>query len=399
MSNETDISVRIRDLKKDRVNFVLENVDMALANSFRRIMMADIPTVAIDIVEIDSNTSVLPDEFISHRLGMIPLVSTNCDEAMRYTRECTCESFCQFCAVVLQLNIRCETAGEHLDVTSNHLEFVNLSNNYDDPGEEISKRPENFGYPVGKNDPNVPPVLIARIGKGQEIRARCIAKKGIAKEHAKWSPCSAVAYEYDPHNKLRHTSYWFESDPKEWPLSENAKEEDPPREDEPFDYMAKANKFYMEVETDGSMTPKDVVLKGLGLLQTKIATLSLSINKEQEAAVQGGDHAVGQAPGPPPDAAGPSAATQWARPPGGNTWSPPRAQPGSSWSPGGARSAQWGNNASPTSGGTWGGASPGAGAAGNWGTTNAAGTSWGNASPAQNAGWGSPTQQAQGWNV
>ena len=71
-----------------------------------------------------------------------------------------------------------------------------------------------------------------------------------------------MSFEYDPHNKLRHTSYWFESDPKkEWPLSENAKEEDPPRDDEAFDYMAKASKFYMEVETDGSMAPKDVVLK------------------------------------------------------------------------------------------------------------------------------------------
>ncbi len=47
--------------------------------------MARVP-VAIDMVEIETNTTVLPDEFIAHRLGMIPLVSTNCDEAMRYTR-------------------------------------------------------------------------------------------------------------------------------------------------------------------------------------------------------------------------------------------------------------------------------------------------------------------------
>ena len=44
--------------------------------------------LAIDIVEIESNTSVLPDEFIAHRLGMIPLVSTNCDESIRYNRVC-----------------------------------------------------------------------------------------------------------------------------------------------------------------------------------------------------------------------------------------------------------------------------------------------------------------------
>ena len=38
------------------------------------------------MVEIEANTTVLPDEFIAHRLGMVPLVSSNCDEAMRYTR-------------------------------------------------------------------------------------------------------------------------------------------------------------------------------------------------------------------------------------------------------------------------------------------------------------------------
>ena len=38
------------------------------------------------MVEFDTNTTVLPDEFIAHRLGMIPLVSTNCDEAIRYSR-------------------------------------------------------------------------------------------------------------------------------------------------------------------------------------------------------------------------------------------------------------------------------------------------------------------------
>jgi DNA-directed RNA polymerase II subunit RPB3 len=86
--------------------------------------------------------------------------------------------------------------------------------------------------------------------------------QGIAKEHAKWSPCSAVAFEYDPHNKLRHTTHWFETDERsEWPLSENAKEEDPPREDDVFDYTAAPRKFYIEVETDGSYGPQEVVMR------------------------------------------------------------------------------------------------------------------------------------------
>jgi hypothetical protein len=71
-----------------------------------------------------------------------------------------------------------------------------------------------------------------------------------------------VSFEYGPYNKLKRTSYWWEVDGRaEWPLSENAKEEEPPRENEPFDYSAIPKRFYFEVETVGSVSPQEVVLK------------------------------------------------------------------------------------------------------------------------------------------
>lgn len=62
------------------------------------------------------------------------------------------------------------------------------------------------------SDPDGFGCLIAKLRKDQELKLSCIAKKGIAKEHAKWMPTSAVGFEYDPHNKLHHTDMWFEND-------------------------------------------------------------------------------------------------------------------------------------------------------------------------------------------
>ncbi|KAI0356298.1 insert subdomain of RNA polymerase alpha subunit [Trametes cingulata] len=399
-SGDAEPIVRIRELKTNSVNFTLQNVDLAFANSFRRVMMADIPTVAIDMVEIETNTTVLPDEFIAHRLGMIPLVSTNCDEAMRYTRDCTCEVRCQYCAIELVLNAACHEAGITMDITSNMLEVVPTTRpgfgNFDvdaDGSEELAKRVENFGHPVGKEDPAVPPILICKIRKGQELRVRCIAKKGIAKEHAKWSPCAAVGFEYDPHNKLRHTSYWFEYDARaEWPLSENAKEEEPPRDDLPFDYNAKPEKFYMDVETDGSLGPQEVVMKGLQELQTKLANLILGLKGDppEPDGFQGGGAALGG----PPNGVEPAGGAGWGAP-GAGAWSPIRTGAGAAGGAGGG----WG--ASPRgagAGGGW-GSSPGTG--GGWGASaggSSSGTGGGWGSPAA-AGWGSPSQQQNGWNV
>ncbi|CAI7828124.1 unnamed protein product [Closterium sp. NIES-54] len=109
-------TIHVREIRERFMKFELRDTDVSVANVLRRVMMAEVPTIAIDLVEIANNTSVLNDEFIAHRLGLIPLLR-----------------------------------------------------------------------------------------KGQEIRLRAIARKGLGKDHAKWSPASPVTFMYEPEITINHT--------------------------------------------------------------------------------------------------------------------------------------------------------------------------------------------------
>ncbi|KAE8212848.1 hypothetical protein CF319_g3347 [Tilletia indica] len=273
--------ISVQQLNSERVSFILENVDLSFANSLRRVMIAEVPTVAIEHVEIRQNTTVLPDDMIAHRMGLIPLVSKNCMRAMLRQEDCACEAEegCDNCAIELELKTAC-SEGKLEVTTKDHLvrsRTFGAASGLQMPDVPLLQqladyRPNNFGNPIDTGNDDSAGIVVAKLRKGQELHLRCVARRGFGKEHAKWSPVAAVGFEYDPHNKLRHTSYWYELDAKaEWPESENAQFEDPADEDAAFDYNAKADKFYFDVETTGSMDPVEIVQTALEILQVKTA--------------------------------------------------------------------------------------------------------------------------------
>lgn len=235
--------VTIREANRTTINFVLSNTSLSLANSVRRVMLAEVPTLAIDLVEIESNTSVLPDEFLAHRLGLIPLSARDIDDLL-YSRDCDCDQFCEKCSVTLRLNAVNRSSDEIIKVYAKDLYIESGANGYARTngygrtngigGDDGAER----GEPVIMDSARQG-ALICKLRRGQELKVKCIAKKGIAKEHAKWAPTAAVGFEYDPWNKLKHTDLWYEKDKvEEWPESKNASWEEPPRDGEEFDYDA-----------------------------------------------------------------------------------------------------------------------------------------------------------------
>lgn len=171
-------NIEVNKISKEKIKFTLSGVDSSVANSLRRVMIAEVPTMAIDIVHIHTNTSSLHDEFIAHRLGLIPLISENQDN-YDFPRDCKCAGHCDQCAVQFRLRVK-NTEGGVLDVTSRDLRHLSQQGNDVRPADQDG------------------PILILKLRKNQEIDITCNARKGIGKEHAKWSPVATAVFKYTP---------------------------------------------------------------------------------------------------------------------------------------------------------------------------------------------------------
>jgi len=255
--------------------------------------------MAIDLVEIEQNTSVLHDEFIAHRLGLIPLVSDKV-EKFNYTRDCSCAEKCPECSVELTLHVVCRDEPE-CDVTSNDLksqdpDVVPVSGGF----EEVE------GHERGDNG-----ILIVKLRKGQEIKLRAIAKKGIGKEHAKWSPVCGVTYQFEPDivinqsrmdeldeqskmdwvNSCPTKVYRYDADSKQVEIDvpghctfcEECKQKAIKLEvPDLVSVNLREDRFIFTVETTGSLRPERVVLSAIQVLKDKLQNIHSLLAHEPE---------------------------------------------------------------------------------------------------------------------
>ena len=181
------IRVEVSELTYDQANFAINGLDQSMANSLRRVMLAEVPTLAIDIVSIEENTSALFDEFIAHRLGLVPLDSRLADR-FQYSRDCSCATSCPNCTVKYSLDVTGADEGvtevTHLDIQAEGGAGQPLPV----PLWDRSLSPE---------ENRLSAVSVVKLRKNQRLRVKMEAKKGIAKMHAKYNPTGTVAMRYE----------------------------------------------------------------------------------------------------------------------------------------------------------------------------------------------------------
>eukprot|EP01105_Mastigella_eilhardi_P027901 TRINITY_DN8866_c0_g1_i1.p1 TRINITY_DN8866_c0_g1~~TRINITY_DN8866_c0_g1_i1.p1 ORF type:complete len:368 (+),score=118.10 TRINITY_DN8866_c0_g1_i1:42-1106(+) len=172
----------------DELVFDIIGIDASVANAFRRILLSEVPTVCIETVYMQNNTSVLHDEILAHRLGLIPIKADPASFEFRTSKDADCT---EVDTVVFKLQVKCQPDPQNRDlllhetVTSGDLVWI-------PQGDQATTFEDNPIRPVNDD------IVIAKLARGQEIECDLYAHKGIGKDHAKFSPVATASYRILP---------------------------------------------------------------------------------------------------------------------------------------------------------------------------------------------------------
>ena len=146
------MSLNIISQDNQKVAVKLKGIPLQYANALRRICLNGVPIYAIDTVDMLENSSVLADEGIAHRLGLIPL--------------------------------KTELSAVQQDNESDKIMFTLDSGDTTETRTIFSgelKSQDNIVKPISENIP------IVTLAPGQSLKFEAYARLGRGTEHAKWN--------------------------------------------------------------------------------------------------------------------------------------------------------------------------------------------------------------------
>lgn len=193
------MSISVVKCDKEEIEFDLVGVSPAIANAFRRILISEVPSMAIEKVMIYNNTTILQDEILAHRLGLIPLKAD--PRLFEYKSEPDGEPTDQD-TLQFELKVKCSrntnasSDSTNLDdlyinhnVYTKHINWIPLG------GQGDLYKAEDVG-PVHED------ILINKLRPGHELDLKMLAVKGIGRDHAKFSPVATASYRLLPEIQL-----------------------------------------------------------------------------------------------------------------------------------------------------------------------------------------------------
>ncbi|PPQ83718.1 hypothetical protein CVT25_006122 [Psilocybe cyanescens] len=195
---QKNLTVKVQRLSQHSIDFDIVGVDASIANAFRRIMIAEVPTVAIEQVFVWNNNTVIVDEILAHRLGLVPL---NVDPSLMIMKGPDDPPTDQN-TLVFHVDITCERNPKAPKGTLNphelyiNSEFLSSHLTWTPAGEQEEVFADNKPAPTNSN------IVLAKLRPGQQINMELHAVKGVGKDHAKFSPVATASYRLLPQIKI-----------------------------------------------------------------------------------------------------------------------------------------------------------------------------------------------------
>ncbi len=159
--------------KGDELVLELQGATPAQANTFRRLMLNEVPVMAIEQVEFKQNSGILYDEMFALRLGLVALATDLKSYSLPTEEEVAKNEYSAKSSVKLTLQAKGPCVVYAKDLKSK------------DP----------------KVKPIHPETPLVKLLEGQEVELVATAVLGLGKDHAKWSP-GLVWYRQKPSLKL-----------------------------------------------------------------------------------------------------------------------------------------------------------------------------------------------------
>lgn len=168
------------------------------------------PTLAIEYVFVHNNTSVIQDEVLAQRLGLIPLKgSIEGINRMRWFKKPTEDdpdsgsTPSDYNTIVLQLSVECT---ENPNAAQDEQDPRKLYRNAHVYARDITfhavGRQEEYFVGDDAIQPVNPDILVAKLRPEQKIDMELHCIKGIGADHAKFSPVATATYRLLPDIKI-----------------------------------------------------------------------------------------------------------------------------------------------------------------------------------------------------
>lgn len=177
----------------------ITGIDAPLANALRRILIAEIPTIAFDKAIIYQNTTIIHDEVMAHRLGLIPV---NIDSDLLIEKRSQ-DDFDEHNSVKFKLHVKCvrkEAYKNHkyeqiIDLAPE--EYLENSTIYasDIKWQPLGNQEARFETPPSMLHEKI---IVAKLRENQEFEVELFCSKGQGNQHTKWSPVSTAFYKLKP---------------------------------------------------------------------------------------------------------------------------------------------------------------------------------------------------------